>query len=58
VRPRLSVNGPFGVWQAAGARDTYALAREEVKRIGAAAPEPFDALRAARLDEIVAGFRG
>jgi trimethylamine--corrinoid protein Co-methyltransferase len=58
VRPRLSVNGPFGAWQAAGAKDTYALAREEVKRMSRAAPPPFEARRRARLAEIIAGFSG
>ncbi len=57
VRPRLSVNGPFGVWQAAGAKDTYALAREEARRMASAAPPPFEERRRARLDEIVRGFR-
>jgi trimethylamine--corrinoid protein Co-methyltransferase len=31
--PQLSVCGPFAAWQAAGARDTYALARERVKAL-------------------------
>jgi trimethylamine--corrinoid protein Co-methyltransferase len=56
VRPRLSVNGPFGVWQAAGARDTYALARQEAQRLAAAPAEPFDPGRRARLQEIIAGL--
>jgi len=58
VRPRLSVTGSHGVWKAGGAKDTYALAREEVQRMSAAAPEPFDPRRRAELAEIVAGFRG
>jgi len=56
VRPRLSVDGPFGVWQAAGARDTYALAREEVRRMAAAPAPPFDPKRKARLSEIITGL--
>jgi trimethylamine--corrinoid protein Co-methyltransferase len=58
VRPRLSVNGPFGVWQASGAKETYALAREQVRQMSSAAPPPFEARRRARLAEIVKGFKG
>jgi trimethylamine--corrinoid protein Co-methyltransferase len=57
VRPRLSVTGSFGLWKEAGAKDTYALAREEAKRLAAEAPQPFDPRRRARLAEIIAGFR-
>ena len=58
MRPRLSVTGSFGLWKEAGAKDTYALAREEVKRLAAEAPQPFDPRRRARLAEIIGGFRG
>jgi trimethylamine--corrinoid protein Co-methyltransferase len=57
VRPRLSVTGSFGAWQASGAKDTYALAREEARRLAAAPPPPFEARRRARLAEIIEGFR-
>jgi trimethylamine--corrinoid protein Co-methyltransferase len=57
VRPRLSVSGSFGVWKAAGAKDTYALARDEVKRISTAVAPPFEVRRRARMAEIVAGFK-
>jgi trimethylamine--corrinoid protein Co-methyltransferase len=54
--PRVSVRGPRAVWEAAGSPDTYALAREKVRRYQEKSGAPLDAERAARLDEIVRGF--
>jgi trimethylamine--corrinoid protein Co-methyltransferase len=56
VRPRLTVNGPFASWQAAGGKDTYALAREEVRKLENLPAPPFDTQREKRLTEIVEDF--
>jgi len=51
--PRVSVRGPQATWQAQGAKDTYMLAREKARELGAGTDSPLDAGRAARLAEIV-----
>ena len=56
VRPRLTVSGSHAVWEASGKKDTYALAREEVRRMAGLPAPPFDPSRKARLAEILAGF--
>lgn len=53
----LAVRGPRSSWEAAGARDTYALAREQVRAAASQPAPPFDKARKAALQEIVAGFR-
>jgi trimethylamine--corrinoid protein Co-methyltransferase len=50
--PDLAVRGPLAVWQAAGSRETYALARERAVQLAAAPATPLesrrqDAMRAA-----------
>ena len=55
--PRVSVRGPYALWEAAGAKNTYALARERAEALGGGAPNPIDAIRLARLAEIVAAFQ-
>jgi hypothetical protein len=51
--PRVSVRGPRAVWEAAGAKDTYLLARERAKQLAEAPRPPFDLERAAKLAEII-----
>jgi trimethylamine--corrinoid protein Co-methyltransferase len=55
--PRVSVRGPYAVWQAAGAKDTYMLAKEKVQQLGRGAGGPIEANRAAKLNEIIGSFR-
>lgn len=56
--PRLAVRGPYAVWQAKGAKDTYQLARDEVRELGSRRLAPLDGKRQARLEEMVRGFSG
>ena len=56
LEPRVSVRGPRSVWEMAGARDTYALAREKANAYREAGGCPLDAARAARLDEVLGAF--
>ncbi len=53
--PRLAVRGSRAAWQAQGAMDTYALAREQARRLAAKPPPILDRQRQARLDAL---FRG
>lgn len=55
IRPRLTVNGPFAVWQNTGAKDTYQLARDEVQSMKSLEVPKLDERRKARLEEIIAG---
>jgi trimethylamine:corrinoid methyltransferase-like protein len=57
VRPRLTVSGSYATWKAAGAKDTYALAREAVQEARGLKAPPFDAARKARLGDVIGGFR-
>jgi len=56
VQPRLAVSGLYASWAAAGSRDTYALARDRVRRMTALAAPPFEADRVRKMDGIIAGF--
>jgi trimethylamine--corrinoid protein Co-methyltransferase len=57
LKPRVSVRGPYASWQAAGAKDTYQLAKERVVRLDArGAGSPLDPDRAAALAEVLAVF--
>jgi len=56
VRPRLSVVGPRATWEAAGAKDTYQIAREKVREYAQREPQPLPAETRAKLDEIIASF--
>jgi len=57
--PRVSVRGARSSWEAQGAPDTYALAREKVRHYAASAPgAPLDAARSSRLTEIISKFAG
>lgn len=54
--PRLAVRGPRATWEAKGAKDTYQLAREKAKELGARSSAPLDGMRKAKMDEIVREF--
>jgi trimethylamine--corrinoid protein Co-methyltransferase len=54
--PRLSVRGPGAAWEAAGAKDTYQLARDAVAASAGRPGAPLETERRARLAEIIAGF--
>jgi trimethylamine:corrinoid methyltransferase-like protein len=56
VKPRLAVSGLRSLWAGQGSRDTYALARDRVKKLDAAAAPAPDARRARAMEEIIAGF--
>jgi trimethylamine--corrinoid protein Co-methyltransferase len=53
----LSVRGPRSAWEAAGALDTYALARRRVQALSGHPGAPLDATRAAAVDEVIADFQ-
>lgn len=54
--PRVSVRGPRGVWEAAGGKDTYQLAREKTKEYGKLEPKSLSPDRREALQEIIEGF--
>jgi len=57
VEPRVSVRGPKALWDAAGARDTYQLAREKAAQYAQRPPSmPLDKKRRRALADILAGF--
>jgi len=53
LMPRVSVRGPRAVWETAGAKDTYQLAREKAKEYPRHPKFPLDANRRAQLEEII-----
>lgn len=57
LMPRVSVRGSRAAWEAAGAKDTYQLARDKVKEYARNHPAPLSPDRAARLAEIVDNFQ-
>lgn len=54
--PRVSVRGSRAVWEAAGSRDTYALAREEATKLAARPAPPLADGVGAALERIIAEF--
>ena len=52
--PAGDVIFPFAVWQAAGSRDTTALARARAETLAQRNPAALDASRIRRMDEIAA----
>jgi trimethylamine--corrinoid protein Co-methyltransferase len=57
IPPRVSVRGPRAVWEAAGGKDTYQLARAKVRAYAQqGSPAPLDARRLAQVDEIIRVF--
>ena len=59
LTPRVSVRGPRAIWEAAGAKDTYQLARDKVRQYAQRPPSaPLDTARLARVDEILRTFPG
>ena len=51
--PRVAVRGPRATWEAAGAKDTYQLARAKTRQYAALAPMPPAPERQAKLQEII-----
>jgi trimethylamine---corrinoid protein Co-methyltransferase len=56
IQPRLSIRGNRANWEAQGAKDTYQLAREKVRKLAQQPPKPLPPTVQARLDEIIAAF--
>lgn len=56
LMPRVSVRGAKASWDAAGAKDTYALAKEKAKKLQAEGGCPVSADRAAKIEKIIAAF--
>ncbi len=56
VVPRLAVSGLYSAWAAAGAKDTYQLAREKVRGYEMLPAPPIEKRRLAALEEIIARF--
>lgn len=56
VAPRLAVSGLYATWAAAGSKDTYALARDRVRRMSVLASPPFEEARLREMDAIIARF--
>jgi trimethylamine---corrinoid protein Co-methyltransferase len=54
--PRLAVRGPRATWEAEGSQDTYALARQEARKLGARPVVALDEKRQAQLDAVVASL--
>ena len=52
--PRLAVRGPRALWEAEGSRDTYELARQKARELGAKATASLDGTRQAQLDAVLA----
>ncbi|HOZ47950.1 MAG TPA: trimethylamine methyltransferase family protein [Candidatus Hydrogenedentes bacterium] len=55
--PRLAVRGPYSLWQAQGGKDTYQVARDAVRELGAEPGAPLDDAQRERLEEILSAFR-
>jgi trimethylamine---corrinoid protein Co-methyltransferase len=52
--PRLAVRGPRALWEAEGSRDTYELARQKARELGARAAATLDGKRQAQLNAVLA----
>ena len=54
IVPNVSVRGPRAIWEAAGAKDTYQLARDKARPYAQQPSNaPLDAKRLAQVDEII-----
>jgi len=54
IEPRVSIRCPRAVWEAAGGKDTYQVARDKVRSYAQQTPSaPLDQERMARVDEII-----
>lgn len=54
--PKLAVRGPRALWEAAGAKDTAEIAREQVRELSQTNTGALDASRRGALDEILTAF--
>jgi len=52
--PRLAVRGPRTAWEAAGCKDTYALARQQVRKLGTKRVAALDEKRQRQLNAVLA----
>jgi trimethylamine--corrinoid protein Co-methyltransferase len=57
ILPRVSVRGSFQVWENAGKKDTYQLAKDKVKELGEQKRIGIDPDRKAKLDEVASQFK-
>jgi len=57
VDRRISVSGPYAAWKQTGAKDSYQLARDRVRKSRELEAPPFDEKRRAGIREIVSQFR-
>ena len=55
--PRIAVRGPRATWEAAGAPDSYALARQQVAAFRSVPGAPLDGQRTKALHEFVSRFQ-
>jgi len=53
MTPRVAVRGPRASWEAAGAKDTYQLARDRTREYAALEPMPMAPQRQAKVREII-----
>jgi trimethylamine--corrinoid protein Co-methyltransferase len=53
LAPRVSVRTSRASWEAAGRKDTYQMARDQVRKLSKTAGSPIDPKRAAKLAEII-----
>jgi len=56
LAPRVSVRTSRASWEAAGRKDTYQMARDQVHKLSKTAGSPVDPKRAAKLAEIIQGL--
>ncbi len=56
LQPRLSVRGSRATWESQGAKDTYQVARDKVRKLAAIPAKPLPPETMAKLDEIIASF--
>lgn len=56
--PSVAVRGPYASWDAAGAPDSYTLARERARELMAIEPPPLAPDRAAHLQRTISDFNG
>jgi trimethylamine--corrinoid protein Co-methyltransferase len=57
ILPRVSVRGSFQVWENAGKKDTYQLAKDKVKEYSEQKRIGIDPDRKAKLDEVASQFK-
>ena len=56
--PSVAVRGPRAAWEAGGAPDSYAIARDRARELMAVRPPALDAAKAGHLARIISEFGG